>query len=54
LMTASIGAGFAGSSAGAISGKMKCVNSAIPGPMKMNQATKAASGTRSRSPIAVR
>ena len=32
--------------AGLSSGKMKWVNSATPGPMKMNQATKPASGMR--------
>src|SRR6266704_3050445 len=33
---------------------MKCVNSATPGPMKMNQARKPATGTRRYRPSAVR
>jgi hypothetical protein len=36
-----------------ISGKMKCVTSAAPGPMKMNHATNAAIGIRMSKPIAV-
>ena len=49
-----IAVGTVGSRAGFSSGKMKCVNSAIPGPMKINQATNAARGMRSNKPMAVR
>lgn len=38
--------GVAGLMAGFNSGKMKCVNSATPGPMKMNQARKPAKRIR--------
>jgi hypothetical protein len=40
-----IAEGVVGLKAGFNSGKMKCVNSATPGPMKMNHAMKPAMGT---------
>src|SRR6266566_906190 len=40
--------------AGWSTGKMKCVNSATPGPMKMNQARNPANGTPLYRPSAVR
>ena len=44
LITAVTAAGLSGSRTGGKIGKMKCVNSAIPGPMMMNQETNAAEG----------
>src|SRR5262245_41814343 len=48
VVIAAVNIGF---SAGLRSGKMKCVNSATPGPMKMNQAINPAIGTRLRSAV---